>query len=62
MANDSLWRIKWRRNGEENGVMESLFGEENDEVIALWRNGVALWRKIGEEMANKMAKYYGLNI
>jgi hypothetical protein len=29
--------------------------------IALWRNGIALRRKIGEEMAKKMAKYYGLN-
>jgi len=50
MANYLLWRIKWRRNGEENGDMESLFGEENGEVIALWQNGVALRRKIGEEM------------
>ena len=34
--------------------------------IALWRNGIALWRnkwrRNGEEMAKKMAKYHGLNI
>ena len=34
------------------GEMESLFGEKNGE-----ENGevIALWRKIGEEMATKMA-------